>query len=181
MKRKILAAVVAALTIAGFAAPASAQRYDRNGYVDTYHGEAYREWGGNEHRRWRHAEITVRKDGRSFSFDRDDHLFYRLIDHPFGFRPGLTYEYTDRCNRHGCVVFVFSRHSRWPVDRIFAPHLRLSHWAWRDYDGFDRDYRAYGHYSRSDRWLDEQWRYDDRQRWRDGDERWGEFEHELLR
>lgn len=180
MKRKFLAAALAALTLGAVAAPAGAQDYGRhrdNGYVDTQRGEAYREWNGNsDHRRWRYAQITIRKDGRVFTFDRDDRMFYRLLDRPFNFRPGLIYQYTDRCNRHGCIVFVYSPRSRRPIDRIFAPHPRLRQWAYREHNGFDPNYRAFGDYRRSERAFDNQWSYNEREHWQDDDRRWDEYE-----
>jgi hypothetical protein len=98
-------------------------------------------------------------------------MFYRLLDRPFHFRPGLTYRYTDRCNRNGCVAFVFDGRYRRPIDRIFAPHLRDARYAWRDGRGFDRDYSRFGDYDRSDRsdrWSGEydRWNRD----WRSGDD-----------
>src|ERR1700742_704891 len=98
MKNKLFAAVLAALTLAS-AGVASAQDYRRNG-----------DYGSR-----RNAEITIRKDGRTFDFERGDRMFYRLLDRPFSFRPGMTYAYTDRCNRNGCVVFVFDGRHRRPV------------------------------------------------------------------
>ncbi|MBL8535937.1 MAG: hypothetical protein JNM59_00880 [Hyphomonadaceae bacterium] len=178
MKNKVLAAAMAALAL-GAALPAAAQdRYrGHDGYVDTYRGDSHREWNRDDHRggRWRFAEITIRKDGRTFAFDRDDRLFYRLLERPYRFVPGLTYQYTDRCNRNGCVVFVYDRFSRRPIDRIFAPHLPLRNWAWRDYRGFDQGYRQYGYYDRDDRRFDDQWRYRDDDRWEGDDDRWDNY------
>lgn len=102
MKTKLLAAALAALTL-GASLPAAAEHRDGD--------------------RWRRAEIIVRNDGRTFSFDRGDRMFYRLLDRPYHFRPGLIYAYTDRCNRNGCQVLVFNGRSRRPIDRVFAPHL----------------------------------------------------------
>jgi hypothetical protein len=180
MKTKLFAAALAVMTL-GASLPAAAQNYDRyrdrDGYVDTYRGDSHREWRGNDHRggRWRFAEIVVRKDGRTYSFDRDDRMFYRLLERPFRFVPGLTYQYTDRCNRHGCVVFVFDRYSRRPIDRIFAAHLPLRNWAWRDHRGFDDGYRHYGYYERDERRFDDEWRYRDDDRWDDDDRRWDNY------
>ena len=100
MTMKLFAAALAALTLVT-AGAASAQDFRR--------GDRDRDWGDRRGR----AEIVVRKDGRVMSFDRGDRMFYRLIDRPYNFRPGLTYAYTDRCNRQGCIAFVFDgRHRR---------------------------------------------------------------------
>src|SRR5690349_1807906 len=113
MKTKFFAAALAALTLAT-AGAASAQDYRR----------------GDRDRGWDRGfvpgmEITIRKDGRTMQFDRDDRMFYRLMERPYRFTPGFTYQYTDRCNRQGCVAFVFDGRHRRPVDRIFAPHLQM--------------------------------------------------------
>lgn len=165
MKTKLFAAALAALTL-GASLPAAAQDFDRGhrggGYEDNFRR--------GDH--WRRAQITIRNDGRQFSVDRGDRLFYRLLDRPYNFRPGLTYAYTDRCNRFGCVVFVFNNRDRRPIDRIFAPHLPSPRYAWREARGFDRDYHGYGRYDRDDRG----WYNDDDRRYRDGrdgrDDRW---------
>jgi hypothetical protein len=147
MKTKLFAAALAAMTMLGAAFSAAADQYDRR------HDE-----------RWRgRAEITIRNDGRVFNVDRGDRLFYRLLDRPYHFRPGLTYAYTDRCNRNGCVVFVFDGRSRRPVDRIFAPHLP-NRQGWRETRGFDRDYNRFGRYDRDDRG----WQNDDDRNYRQG-------------
>jgi hypothetical protein len=157
MKTKLFAAALAALTLAT-AGVASAQNYDRGRYDGRYER--------SERGDWRHrAEITVRKDGRTMTFDRSDRMFYRLLDRPFHFRPGLVYAYTDRCNRHGCVAFVFDGRSRRPIDRIFAPHLREARgYAWRENGRFDRDYGRFGRYDRDDRG----WDNDDDRSFREG-------------
>ncbi|GAM98732.1 hypothetical protein U91I_02367 [alpha proteobacterium U9-1i] len=164
MKTKLFAAALAAVTMLGAAIPAAADQYDRR------HDE-----------RWRgRAEITIRNDGRTFSVDRGDRLFYRLLDRPYHFRPGLTYAYTDRCNRQGCVVFVFDDRSRRPIDRIFAPHLRSPRYAYREARDFDRGYNRFGRYDRDDRgWNnadDRNYRdgRGDRNEWRDDDRRDGD-------
>jgi hypothetical protein len=129
MKTKLFAAALAALTL-GASLPAAAQDFRR--------GDEFRR--DDRHR----AEITIRNDGRTFSFDRRDRMFYRLLDRPYHFRPGLTYAYTDRCNRNGCLVFVFNERSRRPIDRVFAPQLprRLdARWDGRDGRWDDRDDR----------------------------------------
>jgi hypothetical protein len=149
MKTKLFAAALAALAL-GAALPAAAQDFRR--------GDGFR--GDHRHR----AEITIRNDGRTFSFDRGDRLFYRLLDRPYHFRPGLTYSYTDRCNRFGCVVFVFDNRHRRPIDRIFAPHLPMRAYAWRQARDFDRNYNRFGQFDRDDR----NWDNDDDRRYREG-------------
>ncbi len=155
MKTKLFAAALAALTLAT-AGAASAQ---------DFRGGRDRDWDrdGRGDGRGR-QEITIRKDGRVMTFDRGDRMFYRLQDRPFRFEPGLTYSYTDRCNRNGCVAFVFTRHSRRPIDRIFAPHLQMRGYAWREARDFDRNYGRFGRYDRDDR----NWRNDDERNYRDG-------------
>ncbi|MBX9747508.1 MAG: hypothetical protein K2X34_11440 [Hyphomonadaceae bacterium] len=158
MKNKLFAAALAALTLAT-AGAASAQDYRR--------GDRDRDWDRGR------AEITIRRDGRTFDFDRGDRMFYRLLDRPFHFRPGMTYSYTDRCNRRGCVVFVFDGRYRRPVDRIFAPHLPMRGWAWRHDRGFDGEYARYGSYDRDDRgWRNEDDRLYREQRDGRGDRDW---------
>jgi hypothetical protein len=150
MKNKLFAAALAAVTImtAGVASAQDYRRGDRNDRGDYRH----------------RAEITIRKDGRTFDFDRGDRMFYRLLDRPFHFRPGLTYAYTDRCNRQGCVAFVFDGRHRRPVDRIFAPHLPMRGWAVRESRDWDRNYNRFGRYDRDDR----RWNNDDERNYRDG-------------
>lgn len=156
MKTKMFAAALAALTLAT-AGAASAQSFER----DRYGGQG--RYDHDDHRG--RAEITVRTNGRTMTFDRGDRMFYRLVDRPFNFRPGLTYAYTDRCNRNGCVAFVFDGRSRRPVDRIFAPHLREARgYAWREHRGFDGNYNRYGRYDRDDR----NWDNEDDRRFREG-------------
>jgi hypothetical protein len=155
MKTKLFAAALAALTLAT-AGAASAQSFER----DRYGNEGRYERGD-----WRdRGQITVRKDGRTLTFDRRDRMFQRLLDRPFHFRPGLTYAYTDRCNRNGCVAFVFDGRHRRPIDRIFAPHLREARgYAWREHRGFDRSYSSFGRYDRDDR----NWNNEDDRNYRD--------------
>ena len=98
------------------------------------------------------------------SFDLGDRMFYRLQDRPFRFEPGLTYAYTDRCNRNGCVAFVFDNRSRRPIDRIFAPHLQMRGYAWREARDFDRNYGSFGRYDRDDR----NWNNEDERSYRSG-------------
>lgn len=151
MKTKFFAAALAALTLAT-AGAASAQDF-RRGDRDWDRGD----WRGRQ-------EITIRKDGRVMRFDRGDRMFYRLQDRPFRFEPGLTYAYTDRCNRQGCVAFVFDNRHRRPIDRIFAPHLQMRGYAWRDARDFDRNYGRFGRYDRDDR----NWNNEDERNYRNG-------------
>ena len=152
MKTKVFAAALAALAL-GASLPAAAQDFRR--------GDGFR--GEQRHR----AEITIRNDGRTLSFDRRDRMFYRLLDRPYHFRPGLTYSYTDRCNRFGCVVFVFDGRQRRPIDRIFAPHVPVRAYAWRQGRDFDRGYNRFGRFDRDDR----NWNNDDDRRYREGRDR----------
>ena len=154
MKTKLFAAALAALTLAT-AGAAAAQDFRR--------GDGGRDWNRGD---WRgRQEITVRKDGRTFNFNRGDRMFYRLLDRPYNFRPGMTYAYTDRCNRYGCVAFVFDGRHRRPIDRIFAPHLRDARgYAWREGRGIDRNYGQFGNYTRDDR----SWNNDDDRMYREG-------------
>lgn len=150
MKNKLFAAALAALTLVSVGA-ASAQDYRRGPP------------GGHDFDRAR-ATITIRNDGRTFTVNRGDRMFYRLLDRPYNFRPGMTYAYSDRCNRQGCVAFVFDGRSRRPVDRIFAPHVQMRGWAWRQARGFDGNYGRFGRYDRDDRG----WNNDDDRNYRDG-------------
>lgn len=147
--KKFFVAALAALTMAAAAAPAaSAQDYRDNRYRDGgYRDSDFR--GGPERDFRRDPSIFVRMNGRMIRFDRSDRMFYRLLDRPFGFRPGMTYVYTDRCNRMGCQVLVFSERSRRPIATTFAPPV-----------------------FRGDRWDDGR-RYDDRNdgRWDDRQDR----------
>lgn len=154
MKTKFFAAALAAMTLAT-AGAASAQDFRRGD----------RDWERGDRGDFRgRQEITIRKDGRVMTFDRGDRLFYRLQDRPFRFEPGLTYAYTDRCNRQGCVAFVFDNRHRRPIDRIFAPHLQVRGYAWREARGFDRNYGSFGRYDRDDR----NWNNEDERNYRDG-------------
>jgi hypothetical protein len=154
MKTTLFAGLVAALALAGMAAPASAQDFgrDRDGYRDAGYHDGHRgDRGFRDGRHWGRANITIRDDGRVFQVNRDDRMFYRLLDRPYRFQPGLTYSYTDRCNRFGCVVFVFDGRSRRPIDRIFAAHLPMRWYRWQETRGFDSDYRGFGRYDRDER------------------------------
>ena len=151
MKTKFIAAALAALTLAT-AGAASAQDFRRGDHNRVYPGFAPS------------LEITIRKDGRTMQFTRDDRIFYRLMERPYNFVPGMTYSYTDRCNRQGCVAFVFDGRHRRPVDRIFAPHLQMRGYAWREARDFDRNYNSYGDYDRDDR----NWNNEDDRNYRNG-------------
>ena len=127
MKNKLFAAALAAATLTAAAMPAAAQDFRANQYNQDFRGDGRgdpsQDFRG-DHGDWRmRNQITIRQDGRQFSFDRSDRAFYRLTDRPFGFRPGLTYVYTDRCGRGQCQVLVFSQRSRAPIDRTWAPRL----------------------------------------------------------
>lgn len=152
MKTKLFAAALAALTLAT-AGAASAQDFRR--------GDRDRDWD----RDWRpRQEITIRKDGRAMTFDRRDRMFFRLQSRPYYFEPGLTYAYTDRCNRQGCIAFVFDGRHRRPIDRVFAPHLPMRGYAYREARDFDRNYGRFGRYDRDDR----NWNNDDDRNYRYG-------------
>ncbi|MBL8545704.1 MAG: hypothetical protein JNL81_04530 [Hyphomonadaceae bacterium] len=153
MKTKFFAAALAAMTLAT-AGAASAQDFRR--------GDRDRDWDRGDFRG--RQEITIRKDGRVMTFNRGDRMFHRLQDRPFRFEPGLTYAYTDRCNRQGCVAFVFDNRHRRPIDRIFAPHLQMRDYAWREARDFDRNYGSFGRYDRDDR----NWNNQDDRNYRDG-------------
>jgi hypothetical protein len=163
MKTKFLAGLFAALALAGLAGTASAQAWDRGGDAayDSYRGGGYHD----DFRGGRHGAITIRNNGRNYRVNYDDGLFYRLLDRPFHFQPGFTYAYTDRCNRNGCVVFVYDGHSRRPSDRIFAAHLPMQWYRWSEARDFDRDYDGYGYYSYDDRRFDGRWGYSAEARW----------------
>lgn len=156
MKTKLFAAALAALTLAT-AGAASAQDYRRGdrGPPEVRHTRDFDR---------ARATITIRNDGRTFTVNRGDRMFYRLLDRPYNFRPGMTYSYTDRCNRNGCVAFVFDNWNRRPVDRIFAPHLQMRGWSWRQARGFDGEYARFGRYDRDDH----RWNNDDERNFRDG-------------
>ena len=178
MKTKLFAAALAALTLGAASMPAAAQDYGRSerdgGYrYSNYHGDRDGDFRRGD-RRWQPFQITIRSNGREFSVGRGDRLFFRLLDRPYGFRPGLTYAYTDRCNRYGCVAFVFDHNHRRPIDRIFAPHLPMPNYAWRQMRGFDGAYRGFGRYDRDDRG----WNNNDDRDFRDGRDRHDEEDDE---
>ena len=167
MKNKLFAAALTAVTLAGMAMPAAAQDF-RGNYNQDLRGNYNQDLRGDYNQQFRgdwrmRNQINVRQDGRLLSFDRSDRMFYRLMDRPFNFRPGLTYVYTDRCARDYCMVLAFSRFSRGPVDRAWAPRLGRfffaanrdgrfdgrgdGRWNDRDHDGRfdgDRPYRGDG-------------------------------------
>lgn len=146
MKFKIFAAALAALTVGALAQTASAQDFR----------------GHNEFRTdWRRSgdEIVVRQNGRTMAFDRGDRLFYRLMDRPYNFVPGLTYAYTDDCDRFGCRVMVLAPRSHIAVDSLVAPRIFGRDW--------DRDARY------DDRRHDEDQRYDDNRNYNDDDRLYG--------
>src|SRR5262245_23396018 len=121
MGNKLFAAALAAVTLAAGALPAAAQdfrgdNYRRDQYQQDFRGDFRSDW------RMR-SQISVRQDGRLFTFDRRDRAFYRLMDRPFNFQPGMSYVYTDRCYRDACMVLAFAPNVRGPVARIWAPRL----------------------------------------------------------
>ena len=129
MKKTIFAAAVAALTL-GLAMPAAAQDYrDGRGGRDGYGQQDFRG----------RAEINIRSnDGRYFTFNRRDRAFDTFASRPYAFRPGLTYVYSNRCDRRGCLVTVYTQRDRRPVDRFVAPQLpRWMDANWRAHDGRD--------------------------------------------
>ncbi len=155
--KKFFVAALAALTMAAAAAPAaSAQDYRDNSYRDGgYRDSDFR--GGRDYRGdfRRDPSIFVRMNGRMIRFDRSDRMFYRLMDRPFGFRPGLTYVYTDRSNRMAGQVLVFSERSRRPIDTTFAPPVFR-----QDRDGRWDDGRRYDDRGSDDRGGDRNFRND---------------------
>ncbi|MBI3439816.1 MAG: hypothetical protein HY054_14410 [Proteobacteria bacterium] len=120
MKNKLFAAALAAVTLAVGALPAAAQDFRGDGYRRDGYQQDFR----GDRNDWRmRAQITVRQDGRLMSFDRRDRMFYRLMDRPFNFQPGMTYVYTNRCSRDACMVLAFAPYMRGPVDRMWVPRL----------------------------------------------------------
>jgi hypothetical protein len=155
MKTKLFVAAFAILTAltAGAASADDDYRYRGDGrYEDRYEDRGYDDRrGGDWDRRYR-GVITVRDHGRQWIFDRRDRLFYRLLESPFGFRPGLIYVYTDRCNRGQCRVYVYEPGYRRPVQSLIAPPLgrrwdnrwddrRWERWDDRGFDDRDGRYR----------------------------------------
>ena len=134
--KKLLAAVAAALALAA-AGAASAQDY--------------RDWRGRDRDGWRGGDvITIRDHGRVYTFDENDRIFYRLLESPFGMRPGNVYVYTDECRGDQCQVIIYSRHRRESLGRLWAPPIGHPRW--------------FGDGRRGDRWDD---RNDRRRRWYD--------------
>ncbi len=119
--KKLLAAVVAALTLTA-ASVAAAQdfRHGRDGWRDRGHDV-----------------ITIRDHGRVYTFDESDRIFYRLLESPFGMRPGHVYVYTDECRGDQCQVIIYSRYRRESLGRLWAPPIGHPRWfgpRWRDDD-----------------------------------------------
>ncbi|MET0183715.1 MAG: hypothetical protein ABW199_12605 [Caulobacterales bacterium] len=144
--KALLAAAALGVTVLG-AVPANADAPDyRRGpdYSQDYRGDRG-EWRGDNFRGDRHGprrpSLTVVTQRGAISLQRDDRLFYTFTSAPYHFQPGFTYEYTDRCNRRGCVVNVYRGHSDYRVDRIFAPYaprIRQDYAQWRG-DDWRRD------------------------------------------
>lgn len=136
--RKLLAVMVAALTLAA-AGAASAQDWRGRGRDDWRGGR-----GGDV--------ITIRDHGRVYTFSENDRVFYRLLESPFGMRPGNVYVYTDECRRDQCQVIIYSRYRRESQGRLWAPRVGDPRWFGRGgrYDRYD------------DRYDDRDGRYDDR-------------------
>jgi hypothetical protein len=110
--KTLLAAMAAVLTLAT-AGTAAADQYDG--------------------RRWRGGDvITIRDHGRVYTFDENDRMFYRLLESPYGMRPGNVYVYTDECRGDQCQVIIYSRYRRDYVGRLWAPPIGRR--AWRDDD-----------------------------------------------
>ncbi|MES1197496.1 MAG: hypothetical protein ABUL55_02615 [Pseudomonadota bacterium] len=122
--------------------------YDRGGDDrDAYNrGDDRNDRRGGDWGRGR-GVITVESRDFRFTVDRGDRL-YRTLIRDYGFRPGLTYHYTDRCNRAGCAVLVFDGLDRRPVDRMFAPRL-----------GYGADWRTAGRPVNTHDWRDRDDRY----------------------
>jgi hypothetical protein len=134
MKNKLFAAALAALTLAGAALPAAAQEFR------DYRGDQNQNFRGD----WRFRnQITIRDHGRQFTVDRNDRMFYQLMDSPFRFRPGLTYTYTDRCTRGQCLVLVSSFRGQ-TFDRLWAPRFGDRRWDDRFRGGDDRNWQDRG-------------------------------------
>lgn len=124
--KKLLAVIAAALTLAT-AGAASAQDWRGRGRDDWRGGR-----GGDV--------ITIRDHGRVYTFDENDRIFYRLLESPFGMRPGNVYIYTDECRRDQCQVIIYSRYRREYLGRLWAPPIGHPRWfgqGWRDGDRYD--------------------------------------------
>lgn len=123
----LLAATAAAVTLT--ALPASAQYY---GY--RYHNDYY---GG-----YRPQTITVRENGRQFTVDRGDRLYWELRAGPYHFKDGHVYTYTNRCGYAGgeCLVRVYDPYSRnMPYNTTTAPPVGYVSYYDNRYN-YDRDY-----------------------------------------
>lgn len=141
--KRLLAAAVAALTLAA-AGAASAQ---------DYRGGRDRDPGGG---RGRGGDvITIREYGRVYTFDENDRIFYRLLESPFGMRPGNVYVYTDECRGDQCQVIIYSRNRRESQGRLWAPPISQ----YRDNDRYDDRYNRDDRGGRRGR-GDDDWRRD---------------------
>jgi hypothetical protein len=123
--KKLLAALAAALALTAAGAASAQDWRDRD-----------RDWrdrgrGGDV--------ITIRDHGRVYTFDENDREFYRLLESPFGMRPGNVYVYTDECRRDQCQVMIYSRHRRESLGRLWAPPVGHPRYFGND----DRDDRRY--------------------------------------
>ncbi len=159
MKALLTAALLGASTLA--ALPASAQDFRGPPPGPSYHDDGYRDGprgdvrGGPDWRRSRPSLTIVTQRG-AMNLQRDDRLFYAFTAAPYYFRPGFTYQYTDRCNPRGCLVNVYRGHSEYRVDRIFAPfppRLRADAWGRDDWrrDGWRGDDAPYQRDNRDER------------------------------
>lgn len=143
--KKLLAALAAAIALTATGA-ASAQDYGRNDrgeWRGDRDGRDSRSGRGDWNGRGRDGDvITIRDHGRVYAFDENDRMFYRLLESPFGMRPGNTYVYTDECRRDQCQVIIYSRARRDSAGRLWAPPISR----WRNdqrYDGRYDDDRRY--------------------------------------
>lgn len=127
--KKLLAvlAVAIALSAAGVASAQDWRRGGRDDWRDDRRGDV----------------ITIRDHGRVYTFDEDDRMFYRLLESPYGMRPGNVYVYTDECRRDQCQVIIYSRHRRESQGRLWAPPISRARW--------DDDRRRDDDYRRRDR------------------------------
>jgi hypothetical protein len=136
--KKLFAVMAAALTLA-LAGAASAQDWRGRG------GDNWRGGRGDD-------VITIRDHGRVYTFDENDRVFYRLLESPFGMRPGNVYVYTDECRRDQCQVIIYSRYRRESLGRLWAPPIGHPRWF-----GGDRrhDDDRYDNRDRRRRWYDD--------------------------
>jgi len=140
--KKLLAALAAAIALTA-AGAASAQ-----------------DWRGRDD--WRGGRggdvIIIRDHGRVYTFDESDRVFYRLLESPFGMRPGNVYVYTDECRGDQCQVIIYSRYRRESLGRLWAPPIGHPRWFGNDnrYEGhYYRDRRDYRDDDRRRRWYDD--------------------------